>query len=91
MVKAKDLSFIEPKKLPSLQTLVNDFGIDFNAAHQRFHKKVNNPALLSVEGIYPLADFVLDYYEMEFGNFKRKFERLLHCKLKVAILLGKIS
>ena len=30
---------------------------------------------------YPLTDFVLDYYEMEFSDFKRKFEHLLHCKL----------
>ena len=39
MVKAKDITSIEPKKLPSPQTLVNDFGIDFNAAHQCFYKK----------------------------------------------------
>ena len=42
---------------------------------------MNNPVLLSGEGIYPLADFVLDYYEMEFNDFKEKLERLLGCKL----------
>ena len=81
MVNAKDLSFVEPKKLPTLQTLLNDFGIDFNHDEQRFEKKLNSTGLLSEDGVYPLADFVLDYYKMEFCNFKRKFERLLHCKL----------
>ena len=38
---------------------------------------MNNPALLSLEGIYPLADFVLDYYEMVFSGFKLN----LRCKL----------
>jgi hypothetical protein len=28
-----------------------------------------------------LTEFVLDYYEMEFTDFKEKFERLLGCKL----------
>ena len=28
-----------------------------------------------------MADFVLDYYEMEFNDFKEKFECLLGCKL----------
>ena len=75
MVNAKDLSFLEPKKLPTLQTL-NDFGIEFNPTLQRFNKKLNNRTLLSGEVVYPLADFVLDYYEMEFSNFKEKLERL---------------
>ena len=42
---------------------------------------MNNPALLSLEGNYPLAYFVLDYYEMEFNDFKEKLELLLGCKL----------
>ena len=42
---------------------------------------MNNPALISLEGNYPLTDFVLDYYEMEFNDFKEKFECLLGCKL----------
>jgi hypothetical protein len=77
MVKVKDLPFLEPKKLPTLQTL-NDFGIEFNTAQQHFHKKLNNSALLLE---YPLAEFVPDYYEMEFSAFKVKFERLLGCNL----------
>ena len=68
MVNAKDFSFLEPKELPSIQTLLNDFGTDFDAAHQCLDKKLNNSVLLSGEGIYPLADFVLDYYEMEFSD-----------------------
>jgi hypothetical protein len=80
MVKAKDFSFLEPKKLPTLQIL-NDFGIEFNPAQQCFNKKLNNSALLSEEVVYPLAEFVSDYYEMEFSDFKEKFERLLGCKL----------
>jgi hypothetical protein len=32
MVKIKDLSFLEPKKLTTLQIL-NDFGIEFNSAY----------------------------------------------------------
>ena len=47
MVNAKDLSFLEPKKLPTLQILINDYGIEFNPALQRFNKKLNNPGLLS--------------------------------------------
>ena len=80
MVKIKDISFIEPKKLSTLQTL-NDFGIEFNPALQCFSKKLNNLTLLSGEVGYPLAEFVLDYYEMDFTDFKEKFERLLGCKL----------
>ena len=38
MVKTKDLSFNEPKKLPSLQILSDDFGIEFNTDLQRFQK-----------------------------------------------------
>ena len=91
MVKPKDLSFSEPKKLPTLlQTLRDDYEIELNPALQRFHKKLNNPTLLLGEDGYPLAEFVLHYYEMEFGNFKRKFERLLHIKLNESgFIVGK--
>ena len=81
MVKTNDLPFTEPKKLPKRQVLRDDFGIDFNSALQRFQKKLNNSILISEMGVYSLADFVLDYYEKEFGDFKLKFERLLNCKL----------
>jgi hypothetical protein len=80
MVKIKDLSFLEPKELPTLQIL-NDFGIEYNSTLQCFNKKLNNPALFSEEVVYPLAEFISDYYEMEFSDFKEKFERLLGCKL----------
>jgi hypothetical protein len=90
-VKAKDLLFIEPKKLPRLQILRDDFGIEFSTDHQRFErKKLINSALLSGKGIYPLADFVLDYYEMEFSDFRRKVEHHLDCKLSESgYLIGK--
>jgi hypothetical protein len=42
---------------------------------------LKNPALFSEEVVYPLEEFVSDYYEMEFSDFKEKFERLLGCKL----------
>jgi hypothetical protein len=42
---------------------------------------LNNSTLCSEEGAYPLAEFILDYYEMEFNDFKLKLERLLDCKL----------
>jgi hypothetical protein len=38
----------------------------FNPALQCFNKKLNNPVLFSEEVVYPLAEFVSDYYEMEF-------------------------
>jgi hypothetical protein len=61
MVKTKDLYFLESKKLHTIQIL-NDFGIEFNPARQHFHKKLNNPALLSEKVVvYPLAEFVVDY------------------------------
>jgi hypothetical protein len=81
MVKAKDLYFSEPKKLPRLQVLRDEFRIVFNLDQQRFEKKLNCTGLLSEDGVYPLAEFVLDYYEMEFSAFKVKFERLLGCNL----------
>jgi hypothetical protein len=80
MVRVKDLSFIESEKLSTLQIL-SDFGIEFNLAQQCFNKKLNNPALISEEVVYPLAEFVSDYYEMEFSDFKEKFKRLLDCNL----------
>ncbi len=82
MVKVKDLSFSDPKKLPTIKLLYEDFGISFNYDHQRFErKKLNNPRILLEEGIYPSAEFILDYYEMDYSEFKPKFERLLDCKL----------
>jgi hypothetical protein len=36
MVKIKDLSFLQPKILPTLQT-INDFGIEFNPALRCFN------------------------------------------------------
>jgi hypothetical protein len=44
-------------------------------------EKKNNPSLLLEEGIYPLADLILDCYEMDYSEFKLKFERLVDCKL----------
>ena len=38
MVKAKDLFFLEPKKLPRLQILSDDFVIVFNTDLQLFEK-----------------------------------------------------
>jgi hypothetical protein len=62
MVKVKDLTFSEPKKLPTIKLLYAVFGISFNCDRQRFErKKLNNPSLFLKEGIYPLAEFVLDY------------------------------
>jgi hypothetical protein len=40
---------------------------------------LNNPVLFSEEVLYPLAEFVSNYYEMEFSEFKEKFERLPNC------------
>jgi hypothetical protein len=50
-------------------------------ALQCFNKKLNNHTLYSEEVVYPMAEFVSDYYEMEFSDFKEKFKRLLGCKL----------
>ncbi len=85
MVKVKDLSFSEPKTLPTIKLVYDDFGISFNYELLQFErKKLNNPRVLLEEGIYPLADFILDYYEMDYSEFKVKFERLLDCKLNAS-------
>jgi hypothetical protein len=71
MVKVKDLSFSEPKKLPTIKLLYDDFEICLNCDLLQFErKKLKNPSLISEEGIYPLAEFILDYYEMDYSEFK---------------------
>ena len=77
MVKAKDLSFSELKKLPSLQSLQDDLGIEFNTDLQHFARKnwIIQLYFQRMDFIL-LAEFVLDYYEMEFSDFTQKFERI---------------
>ena len=77
MVKTKDVTFSEPKKLPTLQILRDVFGLDFNTAILGFE----NQAQYSREEIYHLDEFISDYYEMELLDFRRKFEGRLGCKL----------
>ena len=75
MVKTKDVTFSEPKKLPTLQILRDVFGLDFNTALRGFS------ALEAGEEIYHLDDFISDYYEMDLLDFRRNFESRLGCKL----------
>jgi hypothetical protein len=75
-----------------MKLIHDNFGICFNYYNdlQRFEKKLNNPSLLLEEGIDPLAEFVFDYYEMEYIEFKLKFKRLVDCKLNdCGCILGK--
>ena len=47
----------------------------------RFEKKLNNSKPLSDKEIYPLAEFISDYYEMDFTEFKEKLKKRLGCTL----------
>ena len=81
MVKVKDIIFREAKNLPTIQVLGDKYGIAYNTAIQRFEKKLNNSKLLSDKEIYPLAEFISDYYEMDFTEFKEKLKNRLGCTL----------
>jgi hypothetical protein len=81
MVKVKDIIFREAKNLPTIQVLGDKYGIAYNTAIQRFEKKLNNSKLLSDKEIYPLAEFISDYYEMDFTEFKEKLKKRLGCTL----------
>ena len=61
MVKCKDFTS-ESKTLPTIQTLQDKYGIDYDSAKQCFKKKLNFIPLKSEEVKYPLADFISDYY-----------------------------
>ena len=80
MVKCKDFTS-ESKTLPTIQTLQYNYGISYNSARQCFEKKLNFIPLKSEEVNYSLADFISDYYEMEFLEFRQKFENHLGCKI----------
>ena len=64
MVKSKDFTFLESKKLPTIQILRDDYGIEYNTVLQRFEKKLSNSALFT-EG-YSLTEFISDYYLWNF-------------------------
>jgi hypothetical protein len=75
MVNAKELNFAEPRNTVTQRVLRNDFGIDYDESSQRFGD------VLSEDPNYPLVEFINDYYEMDFGDFQVKFEKLLDCTL----------
>ena len=70
MVSANQLTFNEPKRLPALDYLVDEFDITFATNHQCFRKKLNNSNLLLRELTYSLVDLTSDYYQLDFLDFK---------------------
>ena len=81
MVKASRISFNDPKRLPSLDYLIDEFDLVFDVKHLCLKKKLKNSSLLSQELTYSLNDLTRDYYELEFQIFKGKVEHLLQCKV----------
>jgi len=81
MVKASRIPFNEPKRLPSLDYLMDEFDLVFDVKHLCLKKKLKNSSLLSQELTYSLNDLTRDYYELEFQIFKGKVEHLLQCKV----------
>ena len=85
MVKTSRLTFIEPKRLPSLDYfLLHEFGIVLITSQQCLLQKLNNNEVLLEELTYSLVDLVDDYYQLEFSDFKKKFEYRLRCKMNDA-------
>ena len=81
MEKTNQLTFAEPKRLPTLDFLLDEFGIAFDTSHQCLRKKLNNSNLLLRELTYSLIELTSDYYQLDFVDFKRKIEYVLQCKM----------
>ena len=79
MVKAKDIKFAEPKRLPTLSQLKNTYGINFNSISQEFDTQhnieieVNEFMYIMPGGTYAVEEFITDYYELDFIHFQSKF------------------
>ena len=78
MVKAKDIKFAEPKRLPTLSQLKKTYGINFNSVSQEFDTQqieieVNGFTHILSGGTYGVEEFITDYYELDFGHFRSKF------------------
>jgi hypothetical protein len=58
---AKDIVFMEAKKLPTHETLQR-FGISFNTSLQQFEESGLNL-------VYHLKEFINDYYKMDYQQF----------------------
>eukprot|EP00835_Amoeboradix_gromovi_P002674 NODE_156_length_16689_cov_0.273960.p7 type:complete len:214 gc:universal NODE_156_length_16689_cov_0.273960:16303-15662(-) len=84
MVSINQLTFNEPRRLPALDYLVDEFDTTFDTKHQCLRKKLNNSNLLLRELTCSLADLTSDYYQLEFLDFKRKVEYVLQCKMNNA-------
>jgi hypothetical protein len=53
----------------------------FDSKKQWLRKKLNNFQVLSEDDTYSLVDLLNDYYQMDYTDFKRKFEYRLKIKL----------
>ena len=78
MVKAKDIVFAEPKRLPTLSQLKKTHRINFNSITQQFDTQhieieVNGFTHILSGGTYEVEEFITDYYEADFSHFKSKF------------------
>ncbi len=75
VLRAKDLTFSEPKRLPNDSTLA-DIGIVYDVSDQVFR---SSDELLLLG--YPLREFVSDYYEADINSFRSKLKDLINCRL----------
>ena len=75
MVRACELVFSEPKRLPNAGFL-KGVGIVYDAGLQLLKAKNDQ----SQTG-YPLREFIDDYYKLALDAFKRKFYNLLGCNI----------
>jgi hypothetical protein len=92
MVSTNQLTFNEPKRLPALDYLLDEFDFIFDTKRQCLRKKWNNSNLLLRELTYSLADLTSDYYQLDFVDFKRKIEYVLQCKTNNdGYLIGKMN
>ena len=75
VLRAKDLTFSEPKRLPNASTLA-DIGIVYDASDQVFR---SSDELLLLG--YPHREVVSDYYEADINSFRSKLKDLINCRL----------
>ena len=75
MLRAYELTFSEPKRLPS-EGMLLCLGIVYVVHLQQF-KNSDDPTM---EG-YPLKDFINDYYKMDLDSFRQKLEDLIESVL----------
>ena len=70
MVKVNSLNKKEPKNLPS-QLELESIGIEFNLRLERFETD---------SGVYKLAEFQHDYFNMGFEDFNEKLHTKMGCR-----------